>query len=211
LVVIGLKIWLERLCGMTGAARWSSVAEHVIPRAAAIASLCGGCNPPQRVCGQRVAPTIRMAHRGRAQYSELSRLSSVPSVPSVMAPFKLKCRLDLRSASGVRPARIIRPIRPIRHGGSPIGLIPRSAAGQRGSEASDPITFADPLGLRSDGLEFAPDAAAARQHRGSSAPFSKSCYIHCAQLRAEPTPFFGPKSADRSGILRIADYKNYKK
>jgi hypothetical protein len=42
--------------------------------------------------------------------------SRFSSVPSVMASIKLKCRLDLCSASGVRPARVIRPIRPIRHG-----------------------------------------------------------------------------------------------
>jgi hypothetical protein len=60
-------------------------------------------------------PPYERLTRGRAQYSKKSRLLSVPSVPSVMAAIKLKCRLDLRSASGVSPVRIIRPIRPIRH------------------------------------------------------------------------------------------------
>jgi hypothetical protein len=45
-----------------------------------------------------------------------SRESSVASVASVTAVFKLKCRFDLPGAIGLSGARVIRPIRRIRHG-----------------------------------------------------------------------------------------------
>jgi hypothetical protein len=84
-----------------------------------------------------------------------------------------------------------------------------------GAPTSDPATSVAPLSR-------AVSRATARTRRGTgpgsigrefrrSFSVSKSCYIHYAQLRAVPNPFFRPKSADLSPGSRVTDCKDYKK